>query len=247
MQRYFTKTLDIDNKEALLTSSDFHHIKNVMRNNVQDEIIVCDLSENCYKSQIQYFDESKKEVLVNLVEVLPSNELQVKVDLAQGLIRRERFEYVLQKTTELGINRIIPVSSKYSIIKLSNKESKKLDRWNKITKEASEQSHRSALVTVESVKKSFKEIDYSLYDQVLIAYERENNSKELKNVLLEEVKSILIVIGPEGGLHEDEIKYFKSLDNTYFVGLGRRILRSETASSYLLSVIGYMYEIGDLS
>lgn len=247
MQRYFTKTVDKSNQKALLSSSDFHHIKTVMRNKVNDKIIVCDFSQNCFVSLIEVFDDTSKEVLVALDRELPNNELPLTIDLAQGLIRRERFEYVLQKTTELGVHNIIPVNSKHSIIKLSNKESKKLDRWNKITKEASEQSHRSVLVTVESIRNSFKDIDYLGYDKVLVAYEKENNSKELANVFTNKIQKILIVIGPEGGLHQDEISFFKSIDNVHFVGLGKRILRSETASSYVLSILGYMYEIGDLS
>ncbi len=247
MQRYFTKNLDINNKKALLESSDFHHLKNVMRARKDDEIIVCNLQNHCFLAKVEVFDDANKEVLVNLFDELPNNELPVQIDLAQGLIRRERFEYVLQKSTELGVRKILPVISKYSIIKLSNKEEKKIQRWNKITKEASEQSHRNTLVTVDSVKHTFKEIDFSEYDQVLIAYEKENNSKNLANGLEKDSKKILIVIGPEGGLHEDEIAFFQTLPNSLFVGLGKRILRSETASSYLLSVLGYIYEIGDLS
>lgn len=247
MQRYFVDKIDIKNKTAQLSSSDFHHIRNVMRNKQNDEIIVCNNQGVCFISKIVFLDDTKKEVSVSLIDEIPSNELPVNVTLAQGLIRREKFEYVLQKTTELGVHNIIPVQSKHSIIKLSDKEDKKVERWNKITKEASEQSHRSHLVCVKDIKNSFKEIDYSQYDQVLVAYERENNSNELASVFTKRSKNLLLVIGPEGGLHESEINFFKTLSNVFFVGLGKRILRSETASTYLLSTISYNYEIlGDL-
>ena len=246
MQRYFINQIDIENKKALLEGNDFHHIKNVMRSKKNDHIIVCDLLGNCFLSEIDNILD--KVIIANLLESIPSMELDVTIDLAQGLIRKERFEYVLQKATELGVSNITPVYSKHSIIQLDSKKThKKVERWNKITKEASEQSHRNKCVTVSDVKNSFKELDYSKYDVVLVAYEKENESKNFKNIFSQKYKNILLVVGPEGGLHESEIAYFESLNNVQFIGLGKRILRSETASSYMLSVIGYQYEIGDLS
>lgn len=246
MQRYFTKQLDNENKIATLVDDSYHHIKNVMRSKVNDEIIVCDYQGNCYESVIT--ELNTKDVKVSLGALLPNNELKVKITLAQGLIRRERFEYVLQKASELGVRQIVPVNTKYSIIKLEpKKEKSKVARWNKITQEACEQSHRNVVAEVTSIHNSLKVIDYSKYDHILVAYEKENNSKELSNIFKDEVTNILIIIGPEGGLHKEEINFLSGLPNAFMVGLGKRILRSETASSYLLSVIGYHYEIGDLS
>jgi 16S rRNA (uracil1498-N3)-methyltransferase len=244
MQRYFTSKLNQETKTAVLEGADFHHVKNVMRLKVDDQIIVCDLNSNCYLSTIK---EINKEVNVILDKILGNTELPVKVDIAQGLIRREKFEYMLQKSTELGVRSIIPVKGKYSIVQLDQtKLAKKQERWNKITKEASEQAHRNVVVNVEDIKQSYKEIDYSKYDVVLVAYENEVNSTNLHHSLQQIYQKILVVIGPEGGLHPDEIAFFKSIKNVELIGLGKRILRSETASSYVLSVIGYRYEMGDL-
>ena len=245
MQRYFTDNFNMKDNKATLISADFHHVKNVMRSKIGDHIIVCDLNKNCYRSTITALSN---EVVVSLTEKLEDKELPVNIDIAQGLIRRERFEYMLQKSTELGVRNIIPVKSKYSIVQLdSKKQTKKQDRWNKITKEASEQAHRSIIVRVNDIHTSFKTIPYQDYDLVLVAYEEENNSKNLQSCIDKSHKNILVVIGPEGGLHPEEITFFKTLDNVEMVGLGKRILRSETASTYVLSVLGFRFEMGDLS
>lgn len=240
MQRYFIEKIDISNNQAILTDGDFHHVKNVMRGRIGDEIIVCDY-EVCY--QVTITDITKKEIITILDTLLEQKKQPYKCDIAQALIRRERFEYMLQKATELGVNTIIPTNMKNSIIKLQdNKKDNKVTRWNAITKEASEQSHRSTLSSVSDIK-ALKELNYKDYDIVLVAYEKEAKSTSLKEVLKDTYQNILVVIGPEGGFDPKEIEYLESLENAKLIGLGPRILRSETASSYILSVLSYEYEM----
>ena len=246
MQRYFTAHFNITTNSASLIGDDFHHIKNVMRSKVNDTIIVCDLNGNCYSSLIENI--TANEVHVRLTEQLPNYELNVKVDLAQSLIRREKFEYVLQKATELGVYQIIPLNAKHSIIQLeSKKQDKKMERWNKITKEASEQSHRNHLVTVSNIVEGVRNLPFHVYDSILVAYEKEHLSTHLRTELKAKPQRILLLVGPEGGFHTTEIDFLSTIENVKFVGLGKRILRSETASSFLLSTITYEYEMDDES
>ena len=241
MQRYFIRKLDEINKKALLENNDFHHVKNVMRKRVNDEIIVCN-NDVCYQGIIEVF--GKKDCLVNLISRLPKPEKDYKITIAQSLIRRERFELMLQKATELGVDEIIPITTKNTIIKLKDdKQQNKLIRWNTITKEASEQSHRYYQARVSDIM-SLKELDFDAYDLVLVAYEKEVNSTKLKEVLKHKYHNILVIIGPEGGFDQSEVDY---LENHTFIGLGPRILRSETASSYILSVLSYEYEMSDVT
>lgn len=242
MQRYFIEQLDINNNSCEIKTQDVHHIKNVMRNKVGDEIIVCDSNGVCFISRITDISNTVK---CALKESVQSNDLPVNVDIAQALIRRERFEYMIQKSTELGVRNIIPVKMRNSIIKLdSKKQDKKIERWNILAKEASEQSHRNILSHVDNIH-TLKEINYEHYDLVLVAYEKENSSTVLKSLLSNFYQNILIVIGPEGGFTEQEIQYLESIKNSHLVGLGKRILRSETASSYILSVLSYVYEMSE--
>ncbi len=242
MQRYFIDELDIQNKRCLITTSDCHHIKTVMRSKINDTIIVCNKNGICYKAVIDSFEDG---VACTLSDELPSNDLNIKVDIAQAIIRRERFEYMIQKSTELGVNKIIPTKMKNVIVKIDDKkQGKKIERWNILAKEASEQSHRNYLSSVSEIN-TLKQIDFSIYDKVLVAYEKENNSTNLSKVLSKELKNICVVIGPEGGFTEKEIEYLEQQPNAELVGLGKRILRSETASSYILSVISYVYEMSE--
>ncbi len=241
MQRYFIDELDIEKKSALLTDNDFHHIKNVMRHKIDDHIIVCNKQGVCYESSITHFED--KQVVVKLIEEKLSNDLPLQVTIAQAVIRRERFEYMIQKSSELGVTSIIPTLMKNVIIKLDQKKmNKKVERWNILAKEACEQSHRNQLAKVQNITQ-LKLIDLSTYDKVIVAYEKKNQSTNLKKVLKDKPQNILAIIGPEGGFTPKEIAYLEEFSNVSLVGLGRRILRSETASSYLLSVLSYEYEM----
>ena len=242
MQRYFINELDLINKKALLEGNDFHHIKNVMRGKLGTGIIVCDNSGTCFKATIT--EISTNHILVDLDNELVNQDKGFSITIAQSLIRRERFELMLQKSTELGVDKIIPITTRNTIIKVKGKEESKIARWNKITKEASEQSHRNNVAKVDDIV-SIKELDYSSYDICLVAYEKETNNNSFKTILQDKYKNILAVIGPEGGFDSTEIEYLSKIDNVKFIGLGPRILRSETASSYLLSVLSYEYEMSE--
>ena len=242
MQRYFLTNEQVQGDHVVLTGQDAHHIKNVMRFRVGDELIVCAPRLGCKRCKIETLEQGS--VIAQPIDTVPSNELPIRVDLAQALIRRERFEYVLQKATELGVSSIIPVDMVYNVVKWDDKKADtKLIRWNTITKEASEQSHRSMSVEVTDVVKLTR-IPFAEYDLVLMADETEAGDESLPNVLLPTLQNILIVIGPEGGFHPTERSYLSQVSNVRRVGLGKRILRSETASSYLLSVLSYVYELG---
>lgn len=243
MQRYFTDL--IKNKQAILKESDHHHIKNVMRFRVGDEVSVCDMNGHCFNGT---FQSIKEEIVVSLSNELPSTELPCTVSIAQALIRRERFEYMIQKATELGMHHLIPINTKYSIVDVEEKKAaKKMERWQKIMLEASEQSRRNMVPVVDEIQ-HLKELDLTSYDAVFVAYEQKRQNKSLKTILENQpFKNILLIVGPEGGFHPNEIKELSTQKNVHLIGLGKRILRSETASSYFLSVLSFVYELGEES
>ena len=170
---------------------------------------------------------------------------ETKVTLFQALLKSDKMEFVIQKAVELGVSSIVPFTSKNVVVKLDGKDRvKKIERWNKISVEASKQCGRSdvvdvsKLVSLDEMLRLFDE-----FDLVLFAYE--NERELLKETLAEDLagKMIAIVIGAEGGFDSSEAeKIVESSENVKSVSLGERILRAETASLFLLSVLMYECE-----
>ena len=240
MQRYFIEDLNIKKQTATILGADFHNIKTDMSSTTGSEIIVCQ-DGVCYQALIKEFLTDG--VLCSLQKELPTPIKEFNVTIAQGLIRSDSFEYMLQKSTELGVDTIIPMVSQHSIVNINPQNiHSKVEIWNNITKKTSELSQRNLKSIVTSIE-DIRSIKYNQYDVVLVAYEKENLSHNLKHILQTKFKSILVLIGPEGGLSDMEIQFLSGFSNAEFVGFGQRILQSETASSYILSVLNYEYEM----
>ena len=149
-------------------------------------------------------------------------------------------EYIIQKTTELGISEIVPVKLSRCVVKIDNKkdEKKKIDRWQKIAESAAKQSGRGIVPTVSEFMTINEVIEKSKeFDLFFVPYECEEQ-KTLKEILTSksDVKSVGFVIGPEGGfdLSETEKLHSSGIDT---VTLGKRILRTETAGEAVLAMI----------
>ena len=231
MQRYFAK--DKINNKMILLDGDIHHIKKVMRMNINDNIEVV-YEEKLYLCKIidNYDIEIEK-------EINEDNELNVDVTIAIGMVKEQKFDLILQKLTELGVKEIIPLNMERSIIKLDNsKIDKKVERWNLICKEASEQSKRN-LVPKVNVPSSLKDLVKLDYDKKLIcSVKQKDNFINSYLHFKDQCVKMLIVIGPEGGVSDKEEEFLN--DNGFIsVSLGKRVLRVETAAMYVASVINY--------
>lgn len=236
MQRYFVK--DKTNNQFILSNDDSYHILTVMRMNINDKIEVIN-NKKLYICKI--INTSNKIVTVEILEELPdNNELPVDITLVQSLVKEQKMDYIIQKTTEIGIKKIYPLKADRSVIKVDKKETKKLDRWQKIVKEASEQSKRNIIPTINNPI-TINELIKLDYDCKILLTVNEI-STNLKKVL-EEVKvnaKIMIVVGPEGGFTEEEER--KMIDNGFIsTSLGKSVLRTETAGLYVLSAISYHF------
>ncbi|MDY2888177.1 MAG: RsmE family RNA methyltransferase [Candidatus Caccosoma sp.] len=237
MQRYFVSK---KNDKFILTDLDLHHIKDVMRIKSNGEII-CVYDNKSYLCTITYNNSAYDIKIIN--ERDNDVELSKDVILYQAVIKNEKFDLVVQKSCELGVKEIVPTIFERSVVKIDNKNiENKLNRYNKIIKEACEQSHRQVLANIKPFinVKDIKEDDDTLK---IMAYENNNDKHSLKNVLnkIDNYKKIAIVIGPEGGFTIDEVNYLLSV-GFISVSLGKRILRSETASIALLAIIASYLE-----
>ena len=242
MPKFFVKNNQINENIVSITGTDVNHIANVLRLKVDDEIQVCNEDKSInYNTKI--IEINKDFVKCNILETKESNaEANVHINILQGLPKAEKMELIIQKCTELGVKEITPVEMERCIVKLDGKaESKKRERWQKIAEVAAKQSGRDKIPNINSVI-NIKNVCNILenYDIVLVPYENERNVT-LKEVLAKLPKKdlkIAIIIGPEGGFEEKEIKMLEE-QNCKIVTLGNRILRTETVAIAMTSVILY--------
>ena len=195
---------------------------------------------------------NKQEVILDIIETIEgSNESDIKITLYQGLPKSQKMDLIVQKGTELGIYEFKPVITSRVDVKLKG-EFKKLDRLNRISLEAAKQSKRSIVPKVLDPM-SFNDVleEMDSLDLMLVPYENAEgfgiktliNNLKKENINLNDIKTVGILVGPEGGFEEDEIIKLKD-KGAHIITLGKRILRTETAGFVAASLI--QYELSDL-
>lgn len=250
MQRYFVEEGNWNSEisEVTITGNDIHHISRVMRNEKNDTIVCIHPDQTIARCKILKIE--KDFVLCEILSIEPNQyELPVHASIIQALPKGEKLELIIQKGTELGASSFFLYQAERSIVKWNKQRApKRMIRFNKIIKEAAEQSCREIIPTLhepanlEEIIKATK--DYSVK---LIAYEEEAKKDKSVSGFAEELKKlkkddkVAFFIGPEGGFTSHEIDVLKAA-NFMPVKLGNRILRTETASFYVLSSLSYQLE-----
>ena len=240
MQRYFVTPYAIHGDRVTITGDDVKHIVRVLRMEAGDEVIVCDGTGRAFHTELTELGDG--EVAARIVEELSAQpESPVKITLAQGLPKGDKMDLIIQKGTETGITRFLPLSMSRCIVQYDDKkEQKRRERWQKIAKEAAEQSHRNIVPDVANGM-TFKQLMNALerFDLVLVPYEMEK-ARGLRDVLEEhpEAREVCVVIGPEGGIAEEEIETALRA-GAMPVTLGPRILRTETAGLFVAACVAY--------
>ncbi|WP_042345810.1 16S rRNA (uracil(1498)-N(3))-methyltransferase [Bacillus massiliigorillae] len=248
MQRYFVPVEQIKDDVVTIKDSDYHHIAKVLRMTDGEEVI-CVLGDKG-SALVRIENITNEEVLGTVIEWLnEEKELPVQVTIVSGLPKGDKLEYIVQKGTELGAHFFIPFIADRSIVKWdAKKAAKKVERLQKIAKEAAEQSHRTVVPQVETPLNLRQLLERAKeFDVLLVAYEEEakkNESSALSKALqtMKPGASVIVVFGPEGGLTELEVEALRDAGFTA-CGLGPRILRTETAPLYVLSAVSYQLEL----
>jgi len=247
MYKFFVKEEQIEDDKINIIGEDVNHIKNVLRLEVEEKICICNknTSQSYMCKIIEFYNNSV--ICEILEEVLDTTEANTYIHVFQGLPKADKFEYIIEKCTEIGVKEITPVAMKRSIVKLDERDkAKKLERWQKIAEVAAKQSKRDSILKVNNVinlQNIFEKVKD--YDILLVAYEeeKENTLKEVLRKFKEKGDlKIAVIIGPEGGIDENEINLCKEKKFTS-VTLGKRILRTETAPLVISSNI--LYELED--
>ncbi len=251
MSKFFVKANQIYNNKIEILDEDVNHIKNVLRLEIGENIIICNQDDSTnYDCKITEITSKKVECeIIKLLE--KKSEGNVELVIFQGLPKADKMELIIQKGTELGVSEFVPVSLKRCIVKLDSKDQvKKVDRWNKIAEVAAKQSGRDIIPKVRSVE-SIKQIEEQIkdFDLFLVAYEMEENNY-IKNELEKITGSknnykIAVFIGPEGGLEKQEVDFLNA-SGAKVISLGKRILRTETVTLQVSSIIMYELENGGM-
>ncbi len=245
MPKFFIKKEDINNNSIKITGGDASHISKVLRTEVGETLTLCDGDGTDFLSEVT--EISKDCVLLKILDTFPClAEPNISVTLFQGLPKQGKMDYIIEKCTELGVLRIVPVKTKRSVVKIDDKksEAKKLERWQKIANESVKQCGRGTIPKITNVMSVKEAIEFSQsLDLTIAAYECETKTSIKSALMGEPPKSVGIFIGPEGGLDDEEVAMFKTA-GIKTVTLGKRILRTETAGHTVLTAI--MYEFNEL-
>ena len=245
MYQFFVEPSQIQGNRIIITGSDVNHIKNVLRMRIGEEIAVSNgIDDKEYRCGIEKFTDD--EVVCTLRFIREEGvELPSKIYLFQGLPKADKMELIIQKAVELGAYEIIPVSAARSIVRLDDKKAKnKISRWQGISEAAAKQSKRSVIPEIKSIMSMKEAVDYaSQFDVKLIPYELAQDMSKTKAIMdnISSGESVGIFIGPEGGFEEKEITYAIE-KGVVPITLGKRILRTETASLTVLSWLMYHFE-----
>lgn len=232
MQRYF---LD---KQNQIQKDDLHHILKVMRMQTGDQVEVCDQLGNCHLVRLKIEGNS---VTYDILSTLDQPTKLHHITLIQGLGKGDKNEFVIKYATQFGVDSILFVEMKRSVSKMDEDTFiKKQERYIKIAEESARLSHRNQVPTITFLP-SLKHLK-TRFDLGIVAYENDRNTTLIDKIeQLNPASNIALVIGPEGGIDTSEMALLK--DNDFIsVGLGTRILQTEVACLYGLSVIDAVLE-----
>ncbi len=243
MNRFFVNKNQVqDHQINIIDNEDIKHISKVLRLRINDLVEISDGQKNEYICKVASI--SNDEVLLEIVERnLDHREADFEITLFQGVPKQSKMETIVQKNVEIGVNTIVPVFTDRTIVVDTGKFSKKVERWNKVAYEAAKQSKRGIIPVVKEAMSYKQMVDCIVdYDLILLCYEQVDELN-LKSVLKSnsDAKNIAVIVGPEGGITEEEADMVKS-KNGYSISLGKRILRTETAGMSALSIIFYELE-----
>lgn len=248
MPRFFIRRNQIeeceDQKTVVISGDDAHHISRSLRMAVGEKIEVCDMQKTVYSCALSKITDTTVYATVES-EAQSDTEPKHYIKLYQALSKGDKMETIIQKSVECGACEIIPFSSERCVVKIDKKdEKKKLERYQKIAESGAKQSGRGIIPKVEKILDFKSMLDEASKCSIAIFCYEGDGTKSLKDILKnnEIGEDIAVIIGSEGGFSQKEVALAKE-KNMHLAGLGKRILRCETAPTFALSCIAYETEI----
>lgn len=241
MSRFYAPKENIKGNLIYIDGREARHILNVMRLGESDKVVVFDGTGREYTGFIK--QAKPKSLVVEVISTkMPKAEGLPEVALAQAIPKKEKMDYIIEKATELGVHRIIPLLSERTVVKPDeNKASGKTVRWKKIATEAAKQCGRTDVPQIENVQKFYNAVDnVDAFDLALVGCLSEDNVGVKEAISGFQGGKIIVFIGPEGDFTPDEIVMARKA-GCKSVSFGKRILKSDTAGLFVLSVLNYEF------
>ena len=246
LRRFFVEEIRVKEGHCLITGPEARHISKVLRMGPGERLILMDNKGTRFLALIE--SVSSREVRVTLEKPIPKPiPSPVKIVLCQALLKSRAMDYVIQKTSELGVDSIIPFASKRTVVRFEKERlANRMRHWHEIAQASAKQSDRDRPAVIDPVL-TFSELitKWQKTDSLKIILWEDEPSRDLKAQLRASspTKQFVVMVGPEGGFGREEVEAAR---NAGFipVSMGNRVLRAETAAMTLVGIV--QYEWGDL-
>jgi 16S rRNA (uracil1498-N3)-methyltransferase len=239
MRRFFLSASSIHNSQAVIDGTEFHHLRHVLRLQVGDGISLCDDRGAKYQGTIATLSSTSAEVnITHITAAAP----RLSFTLAQGLLKGQKMDLIIEKTTELGVSCIVPLVSKFTVAQLrEGHHQDRLARWQRIAQSAAKQSGN--LVPHLAPPQSFAEFLHTVPDNMptLLLYEKEPR-ESLKHFAERhpQLSALNVIVGAEGGFAEEEVEHGRQA-GCHILSLGSHVLRAETASIVAVALCQFLW------
>jgi len=245
MHRFFIPPENLKDNRVTILGSDVNHIRNVLRMKAGDRALVLDGKGNQFMVEMVTVTRDQAEAKI-LSQEKVQVESPVRIAMGQALIKGNRFDNLVRKSVELGVSWIFPILTQRCVARpKGDEEKKKIQRWQKIVKEASQQCGRTVIPEVGASLLSLEAFCDQVddFDLKLLFWECETECKLADIQLAHEARSIAFAAGPEGGWAPEEVDFLRG-KGFVTVGLGPRTLRADSVSLVILSLLQHLW--GDL-
>ncbi len=241
MRRFYAPSENFNNENIFLDEEQSRHLRSVLRLNVSEKVQVFDGNGNEFLCEIEKVEKKSSSLKILKKIVSPSPESDLNLTLAVSVLKGEKFDFVIQKSVELGVTNFAPIITKRCDVKLKD-SNKKLERWEKIVIESSKQCGRAKLMQIDEPCdfEKFVKSSASKKDESFVLFS-EKSGEDFSKIISN--KNITALIGSEGGWEDSEIEFARK-NQFQIITLGGRILRAETAAISIASIL--QFNFGDL-
>ena len=238
MHTFYIPPKEISGDLTKIDGSEHHHLRNVLRLNSGDNVRIIDGIGNILIAEVSNICNDS--TIINIIDHQFQLRKKPEITLFQGIPKNDKMELILQKTTELGLSKVVPMMTERT---LQEANENRIERWKKIVISATKQCQTSWLPILSEVhdyEECLKQLHF--YDFKIILWENEELN-HIKTILQQtkDIGSIAVLVGPEGGFEEEEVKFAVDY-GCKPVSLGSNILRSETAAIAITAIINYVYQ-----